>query len=172
MCKDSKKIVLIFLLCFLYSLTFSQQIVKQTKKKTQKDNLEKRKTAASNLSSASPSDLGIEKASKINNFHFENEHLSAEVLNRLNFNKAHQKPLSDGILKSYKVAVKTCTNEEITNKTFSFLKNTNGFIKADFISSSMVNIIVTTETNSIEIKDKLLSQGLQFNFISETYFLK
>ena len=169
---DSKKIVLIFLFCFLYSLTFSQQIVKQTKQKNQKDNLEKRKTAASNLASASPSDLGIEKASKINNFHFENEHLSAEVLNRLNFNKAHQKPLSDGILKSYKVAVKTCTNEEITNKTFTFLNNTNGFVKADFISSGMVNIIVIPETNSIEIKEKLLSQGLQFNFTSETYFLK
>jgi hypothetical protein len=45
-------------------------------------------------------------------------------------------------------------------------------VKADFLSAGMVNLIVIPEYNSVDLKDKMLSKQLNFNFISESYFLK
>jgi hypothetical protein len=106
------------------------------------------------------------------NFHFENERHTPEVASKMNFNKTHQRPLSEGILKSYKVQISSCNSEANTKKIFSFLNNTEGFVKVDFISSGLVNLLVVPEYNSVDLKDMMLSRGMTFNFISETYFLK
>jgi len=45
-------------------------------------------------------------------------------------------------------------------------------VKTDFLSSGLINLIVIPEYNSVDLKDNMLSKQLNFNFISETYFLK
>ena len=105
-------------------------------------------------------------------FHFENDRFSKEVEARINFNKLHGKPLSEGIYKSYKVSIESCKNLVDVKNKLSFLNNISGFIKYEFISDGVVRLIVAPEFKSTDLKDRLLSQKIKFNFLEEVYFLK
>jgi hypothetical protein len=170
---SGKKILFIIFLNFFISAGFSQAIQQKTEMNAKSFHSTSNNYSISRVP-AENNNVEVVKQEHANasNFHFENEKLTAEVSNRVAFNKAHQRPLSEGILKSYKVSIKACNTEESTKKTFSFLYNTSGFVKADFLSAGVVNLIVLPEYNSVDLKDKMLSKQLNFNFISETYFLK
>jgi hypothetical protein len=170
---SGKKMLIIVILNFFISSGFSQTIQQKTEMNSKSfhstsNNKSILRVPAENNNTEPVKQVQVNAS----NIHFENEKLTAEVSNRVNFNKAYQKPLSEGILKSYKVSIKACNTEENTKKIFSFLHNTNGFVKADFLSAGMVNLIVIPEYNSVDLKDKMLSKQLNFNFISESYFLK
>jgi hypothetical protein len=115
-----------------------------------------------------------EEISKTNpgSFFIENEHVTTEVKEKITFNKLHQRPLTEGILKSYKVNIKECLTEEKSKSLLLFFNELNGYIKTTFISNGFVNLIVEPDFNSVNLKDKMLEYKLEFNFMSETYFLK
>lgn len=168
-----KKILFIVVFGFFKSSGFSQSIQQKTEMNSKSfhsttNNKSTVKVPAENIKTEP-----VKQAeTNTSNFHFENERLTAAVSNKVNFNKTHQRPLSEGILKSFKVSIKACNTVENTKNIFSFLYNTNGFVKADFLSAGLVNLIVIPEYNSVDLKDKMLSKQLNFNFISESYFLK
>ena len=168
-----KKILFIIFLNFFISAGFSQAIQQKTEMNAKSFHSTSNNYSISRVPAENNNVEAVkQEQAKASNFHFENERLTVEVSNRVAFNKAHQRPLSEGILKSYKVSIKACNTEESTKKTFSFLYNTSGFVKVDFLSEGVVNLIVIPEYNSVDLKDKMLSKQLNFNFISETYFLK
>ena len=171
--RSSKKIHFIILFSFLISSGISQNIQKKTELNSKSSHSSSTQSSILNVPSQNHNvAVSSQLQLNISNFHYENEILTAEVSNRVNFNKTHQRPLSEGILKSYKVSIQSCSTAENTKKTFSFLNNTSGFVKADFLSAGVVNLIVFPEYSSVDLKDQLLSRQLKFNFISETYFLK
>lgn len=168
-----KKLLCIVFSFFLFGSGISQSLQQKTELKSSSfrsslDNKSKTKV----LPEKSNTETGNQIRITNSDFHFENEKLTPAVSNKVNFNKTHQRPLSEGILKSFKVSIKACNTVENTKKTFSFLYNTNGFVRADFLSDGLVNLIVIPEYNSVDLKDKILSERLNFNFISESYFLK
>jgi hypothetical protein len=105
-------------------------------------------------------------------FHFENDRLSKEIVAQINFNKLHGKSLSEGIYKSYKVSIELCRNLEDVKNKLSFLNNVSGFIKYEFISDGLVRLNVAPEFISTDLKERLLLQKIEFNFLEEVYFLK
>lgn len=170
--RREKRVLLILILLFFSYNVFSQEKQERTKNTIKSADTNKSEMAKRNKVLPASNALIEKPKENISNLHFENEIQSTEVLNKMNYNKSHQRPLSEGILKSYKIEIKSCTSGDNTKKTFAYLNNTKGFVKADFLSTGLVNLIVIPEFNSVDLKDKMLSKGLIFNFISETYFLK
>lgn len=170
---SGKKIFFIIISCFLINVSFSQTIKQKTEMNFQSFHSNPGNKPILNVPAENNNTEFVNQVqTSVSNFHFENERLTTEVSNKVNFNKKHQKPLSEGILKSFKVSIMACNTVENTKKIFSFLYNSSGFVKVDFLSAGLVNLIVIPEYNSVYLKDKMLSKQLNFNFISESYFLK
>lgn len=172
-----------FFLFFIFLIVVDLKIQAQSsKKEINTDHVEKAKEPK--ISSRSPNSkisepVSIISQAKNNNnphynqsFHFENDRLSKEVDTRINFNKTHGKPLSEGIYKSYSVSIEECKNLEDAKNKLSILNNVPGFIKYEFISDGLVRLIVVPEIISTDLKEKLLSERIKFNFLEEVYFLK
>ena len=172
-----------FFLFFIFLLIADLEIQAQSSKKDINTSRVE-KANVPQILSQSPNFKNTESISVINqttnnnnppyahSFHFENDRLSKEVDARINFNKLNGKLLSEGIYKSYKVSIESCKNLVDVKNKLSFLNNISGFIKYEFISDGVVRLIVAPEFKSTDLKDRLLSQKIKFNFLEEVYFLK
>lgn len=127
---------------------------------------------SSNTSNSKKNENVGNLSKKLNyNFLKDYESMSIEVRNKINANKINSKKLSEGILKSYTVNVKSCISIETTRKTFTFLESKSGIVETKFISKGIIQIVVIPEYDSESLKEALSSNEISFKFLSENYFL-
>lgn len=98
-------------------------------------------------------------------------HMPIEVQSKINENKLSEKKLLDGIVKGFLIEIKSCNSSETTNDNLSFLKGQNGIIREEFVSNGIVKIIVEPDFDSVDLKEKMLGAGIDFNFLNEFYLV-
>lgn len=101
---------------------------------------------------------------------FDYNQMPQDVQIKIDQNKAAGKSALDGIAKAYTVEIKSCSNSESTKNNLAFLNKQNGFIRVVFVSSGIIKIIVQPDFDSVDLKNSMISAGVEFNFLNE-YFL-
>jgi hypothetical protein len=107
-----------------------------------------------------------------NNFSFDFSSMPPDVQKKVSENKTAGKNLFEGIEKVFTVEIKGCVSQNSTDINLNFLNNEMGFVRYEFLSEGKVKLIVLYDYDSVILKEKLLSAGLNFNFLNEYYLLK
>jgi len=107
-----------------------------------------------------------------NTIPFNYSSMPPEVQKKIDSNKASGKNILDGIIKGYRVEIKSCNSESDCNTQLNFLNNEIGFIRYEFVSAGVVNLIVNSDFDSVALKQKLFDAGVAFNFLTEYFLLK
>lgn len=97
--------------------------------------------------------------------------LPSDVQQRLNENKNSDRYLFDGVVKGYTVNIPASTNPFESEKLLSFLSTQHGFIKSEFVSPGTVRLLVQPDFDSVQLKELLKAQSLDFNFVNEFFTL-
>jgi hypothetical protein len=106
----------------------------------------------------------------LTNWNYDN--LSVAVKQQINHNKEIGKPLSEGIIKEYRIEIKQCLSSEACQNTLSFLLNEKDIISFEYLEGHFVNIRVELSMKSEKLKEILSSKSLDFGFINENFLIR
>jgi hypothetical protein len=111
------------------------------------------------------------KNSTIETVQWDYDLMPLNVQLKINENKKSGKNLLDEIAKGFEVEIKSCIDSQSTNKNLFLLTQQNGVLRVEYVSTGHVKIIVHSDFDSVTLKEMMLSQKLDFNFLSEFYFV-
>lgn len=97
--------------------------------------------------------------------------LAAYVQQRLDENKTAGRDLFNGVVKGFTVNIPVCTNAFEAASLLSFLSAQAFYVRSEFVSPGTVRILVQPSFDSVQLKDAMRAQGIDFNFINEFYAL-
>lgn len=98
--------------------------------------------------------------------------MTPAVQSKINQNKLQGKPLMEGIAKAFTIEVKSCHTVADQKRIFSFMKKEKNFIRSEFISDGIVQLIVEPSFDSALLKDLMASKNIPCNFLNRLYLLK
>jgi hypothetical protein len=95
--------------------------------------------------------------------------MSPEVQQKLNSNKQSGVPLFSGIGKSYSIEVNNINSSRDVEMNYGFLKENNQVLQIAFLEKNKIEVTVTSEYPSEQLKGIFLQKKMTVNFLDE-YF--
>jgi hypothetical protein len=103
------------------------------------------------------------------NFSFDYNRLTPAVQQKLNSNKQSGAPLFTGIGKSYSIEVSDVNSSRDVEQIYGFLKDNNQVLQIAFLDKNKIEVTVTSEYPSEQLKGIFLQKKMNVNFLDE-YF--
>jgi hypothetical protein len=103
------------------------------------------------------------------NFSFDINRMSPDVQQKLNSNKLLGAPLFSGVGKAYSIEVGNVSSAKDVEINYGFLRENNQVLQIAFLEKNKIEVTVTSEYPSEQLKGIFLQKKMSVNFLDE-YF--